>query len=270
MLPKSKKVLFTALASVSMLFSSSIVAQDKGLISIIVNDMSNPYWQTEGTIAERTAEELGYDANVSSHVGDTNTESNQVDTAITNGAKAIILDPANAWAMQLDGEGSYIELKGPPSDNNAATRSNGYETVLSQYPDLSLAASDIANWDRTEGRNKMQSMLRSHPDIRGVISGNDEMALGAIVALKQEGRLDDVIVGGFDGSPDAVDAVRSGELAYTVLQPVAVFAEHAVKIADHYINTGETGLDSEKQLYDCILITPDNVDNYTSPFVLEE
>ncbi len=310
MLPKSKKVLFTALASVSMLFSSSIVAQDKGLISIIVNDMSNPYWQTEGTIAERTAEELGYDANVSSHVGDTNTESNQVDTAITNGAKAIILDPANAdgsigavrraidagipvfiglakaqlvsnnaqgaalgaqeWAMQLDGEGSYIELKGPPSDNNAATRSNGYETVLSQYPDLTLAASDIANWDRTEGRNKMQSMLRSHPDIRGVISGNDEMALGAIVALKQEGLLDDVLVGGFDGSPDAVDAVRSGELAYTVLQPVAVFAEDAVKIADHYINTGETGLDSEKQLYDCILITPDNVDNYTSPFVLEE
>ena len=318
MLPKSKKVLFTALASVSMLFSSSIVAQDKGLISIIVNDMSNPYWQTEGTIAERTAEELGYDANVSSHVGDTNTESNQVDTAITNGAKAIILDPANAdgsigavrraidagipvfiinaeinqqglakaqlvsnnaqgaalgaqeWAMQLDGEGSYIELKGPPSDNNAATRSNGYETVLSQYPDLTLAASDIANWDRTEGRNKMQSMLRSHPDIRGVISGNDEMALGAIVALKQEGLLDDVLVGGFDGSPDAVDAVRSGELAYTVLQPVAVFAEDAVKIAEHYINTGETGLDSEKQLYDCILITPDNVDNYTSPFVLEE
>ncbi|MDQ7728659.1 D-ribose ABC transporter substrate-binding protein [Halomonas sp. SpR8] len=318
MLPKSKKVLFTALASVSMLFSGAIAAQEKGLISIIVNDMSNPYWQTEGTIAERTAKELGYEANVSSHVGDTNTESNQVDTAITNGAKAIILDPANVdgsigavrraveadipvfiinaeinqqglakvqlvsnnaqgaalgaqeWATQLGGEGSYIELEGPPSDNNAATRSNGYETVLSQYPDLNLVASDIANWSRTEGRNKMQSMLRSHPDIKGVISGNDEMALGAIVALKQEGRLDDVLVGGFDGSPDAVDAVRSGELAYTVLQPVAVFAEDAVKIADHYINTGETGLDSEKQLYDCILITPDNVDNYTSPFVLEE
>lgn len=88
---KSRNVLFTALASASILFSGSLSAQDKGLISIIVNDMSNPYWQTEGTIAERTAEELGYEANVSSHVGDTNTESNQVDTAITNGAKAIIL-----------------------------------------------------------------------------------------------------------------------------------------------------------------------------------
>lgn len=317
MFSKNKTILFAALAGASMLFSGSLAAQDKGLISIIVNDMSNPYWQTEGAIAEKTAQELGYEANVSSHVGDTNTESNQVDTAITNGAQAIILDPANAdgsigavrkavdagipvfiinaeinqqglamaqlvsnnaqgaalgaqeWAMQLDGEGSYVELMGPPSDNNAATRSNGYETVLSQYPDLSLAASDIANWDRTEGRNKMQSILRANPDINGVISGNDEMALGAIVALKQEGLLDNVLVGGFDGSPDAVDAVRSGELAYTVLQPVAVFAEDAVRIADRYISSGETGLDGEKQLYDCILITPDNVEQYVAPFVLE-
>lgn len=314
-----KNIAFLALSGLSLAFSGSLSAEeDKGLVSIIVNDMSNPYWKTEGSIAESTAEELGYDVSLSSHVGDTNTESNQIDTAITNNAKAIILDPANAdgsvgavqkaveadipvfiinseinekglakaqlvsnnaqgaalgaqeWAEQLGGEGRYIELQGPPSDNNAATRSNGYETVLSQYPDIQREASDVANWDRTEGRNKMQSMLRDNSDINGVISGNDEMALGAIAALKQEDMLDDVIVGGFDGSPDAVDAVRSGEMAYTVLQPVAIFAEDAVNIADHYINTGETGLDSEKKLYDCILITADNVDDYTSPFVLEE
>lgn len=40
-------------------------------------------------------------------------------------------------------------------------------------------------------------------------------------------------------------------------------------LADNYINTGETGLDNEKKLYDCILITPDNVDDYIAPFVLE-
>jgi erythritol transport system substrate-binding protein len=77
-------------------------------------------------------------------------------------------------------------------------------------------------------------------------------------------------VGGFDGSPDAVAAVKSGELAYTVLQPVAVFSEEAVKQADSFIRTGKTGAKSEKQLFDCLLITKENVHKYSSPFVLDK
>ncbi|MFM9272113.1 D-ribose ABC transporter substrate-binding protein [Halomonas elongata] len=314
---KGKRLLIAALAVTAPLVAGAAAAQDKGLISIIVNDTSNPYWFTEGKIAEATAEELGYEASVSSHKGDTNTESNQVDTAITNQAEAIILDPANAdgsigavrkavdagipvfivnaeinqqglakaqlvsnnaqgaalgaqqWVQSVGDEAKYVELKGAPSDNNAATRSNGYETVLSQYPSLERVGSDVANWDRTQGYNKMQSMLQANPDVDGVISGNDEMALGAIAALKEAGKLNDVVVGGFDGSPDAVEAVRAGEMAYTVLQPVAIFAEEAVRMADTFIRTGETGIEDEKKLFDCMLVTTDNVDQYTDPFVLE-
>ncbi|WP_225884882.1 D-ribose ABC transporter substrate-binding protein [Halomonas elongata] len=315
---KGKRLLIAALAVTAPLVAGAAAAQDKGLISIIVNDTSNPYWFTEGKIAEATAEELGYAANVSSHKGDTNTESNQVDTAITNQAEAIILDPANAdgsigavrkavdagipvfivnaeinqqglakaqlvsnnaqgaalgaqqWVQSVGDEAKYVELKGAPSDNNAATRSNGYETVLSQYPSLERVGSDVANWDRTQGYSKMQSMLQANPDVDGVISGNDEMALGAIAALKEAGKLDDVVVGGFDGSPDAVEAVRAGEMAYTVLQPVAIFAEEAVRMADTFVRTGETGIEGEKQLFDCMLVTAENVDQYTDPFVLEQ
>ncbi len=72
-------------------------------------------------------------------------------------------------------------------------------------------------------------------------------------------------VGGFDGSPDAVAAIKAGELQYTVLQPVAVFSAEAVKQADSFIKTGKTGASSEKQLFDCLLITPDNVSKYTAP-----
>ena len=306
------------LASVAALPLMAQAAMADGLISIIVNDPSNPYWFTEGEVAKATAEELGYDANVAAHKGDTNTESNLVDTAITNQAKAIILDPANAdgsvgavkkaveagipvfivnaeinqsglakaqlvsnnaqgaalgamaWVEAIGGEGSYVELFGAPSDNNAQTRSNGFETVLTQYPDLEKKAQEVANWDRTQGYSKMQSMLQANPDISGVISGNDEMALGAIAALKEAGKLDGMIVGGFDGSPDAVDAVKAGELTYTVLQPVAIFAEEAVRQADHFINTGELKVAEEKQLFDCLLIDESNVDNYTGPFTLDQ
>ena len=315
MFKKGMRVLFAATAALPLLFST---AWAEGLITVIVNDPSNPYWFTEGEVAKKTAEGLGYTANVGAHKGDTNTESNLIDTAITNKSVAIILDPANAdgsvgavkkavaagipvilvnaeinqeglakaqlvsnnaqgaalgaqqWVEAVGDKGKYVELFGAPSDNNAATRSNGYETVLTQYPDLEKAGKEVADWDRTKGHAKMQSLLQANPDIIGVISGNDEMALGAIAALKEAGKLEQVKVGGFDGSPDAVAAIKAGELQYTVLQPVAVFSEAAVKQADNVIKTGSTGVDTEKQLFDCLLITKDNVDTYTAPFVLSE
>lgn len=315
MITKGKRLLLAAVAA-GTLFTSQAWAE--GLISVIVTDPANPYWLTEGQIAKKTAEELGYTATVAAHKGDTNTESNLIDTAITNKSVAIILDPANAdgsigavkkavdagipvflvnaeinqdglakaqlvsnnaqgaalgaqqWVESVGDSGKFVELFGNPADNNAATRSNGYETVLTQYPDLDKVAQEVANWDRTLGYQKMQSMLQAHPDIIGVISGNDEMALGAIAALKEAGKLDQVKVGGFDGSPDAVAAIKAGEMQYTVLQPVAVFSAEAVKQADNFIKTGSTGAETEKQLFDCLLITKDNVDKYTGPFTLAE
>ncbi|HBF29671.1 D-ribose ABC transporter substrate-binding protein [Rhizobium sp.] len=315
MFKQGMKVLLAAVAAAPLLAS---VAWADGLVTIIVNDPSNPYWYTEGQVAKATAEKMGYTASVSAHKGDTNTESRLVDTAITNKSKAIILDPANAdgsvgavkkavaagipvflvnaeinqeglakaqlvsnnaqgaaigatqWVADVGDKGNYAELFGAPSDNNAATRSNGYETVLTQYPNLVKVAKEVANWDRTQGHDKMQSMLQAHPDISGVISGNDEMALGAIAALKEAGKLGKVKVGGFDGSPDAVAAIKAGELQYTVLQPVAIFSAEAVKQADSFIKTGKTGAKSEKQLFDCLLITKDNIAKYTAPFVLSQ
>jgi hypothetical protein len=96
------------------------------------------------------------------------------------------------------------------------------------------------------------------------------MALGAIAALKEAGKLAGIKVGGFDGSPDAVAAIKAGELQYTVLQPVAIFSAKAVQQADQFIKTGATGASSEKQLFDCLLITKDNVDKYTALRVSDE
>ncbi len=188
---------------------------------------------------------------------------------VSNNAQGAALG-AQQWVTAVGESGKYAELFGNPADNNAATRSNGYETVLTQYPDLVKAAKEVADWDRTKGHDKMQSILQANPDIIGVIAGNDEMALGAIAALKEAGKLEGVKVGGFDGSPDAVAAITAGEMQYTVLQPVAVFSAEAVKQADSFIKTGATGAATEKQLFDCLLITKDNVDKYTGPFTLSQ
>ncbi len=114
----------------------------------------------------------------------------------------------------------------------------------------------------------MQSIIQANDDIGAVIAEYDGMARGAIAALKEAGKRDGVIVGGFGGAPDAVDAVKSDDLAYTVLQPVAVFCREAVIQADHDIKTGSALVANEKQLFDCLLITRENVDSYTAAFTL--
>ena len=98
----------------------------------------------------------------------------------------------------------------------------------------------------------MESLLSKNPDVKGVIAGNDEMALGAINALKEKGKLDKVKVLGFDGNQDAVDAVKKGEMVATVLQPIVEGTKKAITQLDSVIKTGKTGVADEKQALDCV------------------
>jgi erythritol transport system substrate-binding protein len=165
---------------------------------------------------------------------------------------------AEEWAKSMDYKGTYVELLGKPSDNNAQVRSDGYKGVISQYPDLKQVGKEIANWDRQEGQQKMEALLSKNPDVQGVIAGNDEMALGAINALKEKGNLDKVKVLGFDGNNDAVAAVEKGEMVASVLQPIVEGTKKAAAQLDSVVRTGETGVPEEKQALDCTLITKEN------------
>ncbi|TWF59343.1 D-ribose ABC transporter substrate-binding protein [Neorhizobium alkalisoli] len=159
--------------------------------------------------------------------------------------------------VKLMGEkGNYAELVGKESDTNAGIRSQGYHDVIDQYSDLKSVAKQTANWSQTEAYTVMESILQAHPDIKGVISGNDTMAMGAYAALEAAGRKD-VIVVGFDGSNDVRDSIKKGGIKATVLQPAYQQAQNAVVQADKFIKTGKTGLE-EKQLMDCILINAAN------------
>lgn len=168
------------------------------------------------------------------------------------------------FAKKMGEKGPYAELVGKESDTNAGIRSKGYHDVLDQFSDLKLVAKQSANWSQTEAYSKMESMLQAHPEIKGVISGNDTMAMGAAAALQAAHR-DDVIVVGFDGSNDVRDQIKAGKIAATVLQPAFQIAQLAVEQADAYLAKGSTGK-PEKQSIDCVLITKDNagkLNNFT-------
>ena len=95
---------------------------------------------------------------------------------------------------------------------------------------------------------------------RGIIAGNDTMALGAAAAVRSAG-IAKMVVTGFDGSPDALAAIRAGQLRATSLQPALVIARLAVEQADRFLKTHSTG-QPERQVIPCDLVTKANVDDF--------
>jgi len=163
--------------------------------------------------------------------------------------------------VRLMGEnGDYFELVGRESDTNAAVRSRGYHEVLDKYTDLKMVGRQSANWDQREAFQKTETMIQGNRGIKGVIAGNDTMALGAMAALKAAG-MSHVIVVGFDGSPDAIASIKAKEIRATVLQPAAAIARMAVDQAHRLITSGATG-QPEKQAIECELVTRANADQF--------
>jgi erythritol transport system substrate-binding protein len=172
---------------------------------------------------------------------------------------AVIVAQEFADALEPAG-GNYVELLGRESDTNAQIRTAGFHSVLDHYPNLVRVEAQSANWSQSEAYDKTETMLQAHPDIKGIIAGNDTMALGALAAVNSSGRKNIVIVG-FDGSPDAIAAVRDGEMRATALQPAVKIARLAVDEANRFLRTGSTGK-PERQIILCDLVTRKNANDF--------
>lgn len=220
-----------------------------------------------GADASIEAVQKAYDAGIPTFLVDR--EINETGLAVAQlvadnaqGAAAI----AEAWVEAMNYEGKYAELLGLESDTNCQVRSENFHSVIDEYPDLEMVAQQSANWDQTLAYEKAEAILQSNPEITGIICGNDTMACGAVQACIDAGR-DDIKIIGVDGSDDAGNYIKEGQMVGTALQQIALITEMAVEQADAYLNG--TAPAEEKQLIPCIAITADNVENL-SAFVYTE
>jgi erythritol transport system substrate-binding protein len=156
--------------------------------------------------------------------------------------------------------GNYVELLGRESDTNAQVRTQGFHSILDVQHNLHRVAAQSANWSQSEAFAKTETMLQAHSDIRGIIAGNDTMALGATAAVKTAGIMG-IVITGFDGSPDAIAAVKTGALRATALQPAVLIARLAVDEAHQFLQSGSTGK-PERQVIACDLVTQQNAGDY--------
>jgi len=119
----------------------------------------------------------------------------------------------------MNGKGNLVILMGELSNEAAIGRTDGIkQTVKAKFPNVKIIREQTGNWKREQGKTIMENWLASGDQIDGVASNNDEMALGALMAIKAAGKLGKIPVGGTDGSHDALASMDKGELNNTVFQ----------------------------------------------------
>jgi inositol transport system substrate-binding protein len=132
----------------------------------------------------------------------------------------------------MGGKGNLVILMGELSNEAAIGRTDGIKKVVKEkFPDIKIVREQTGNWKREQGKTIMENWLASGQEIDGVASNNDEMALGALQAIKAAGKLGKIPVGGTDGSNDALKSMDKNELNNTVFQDPVGQGEEAVNAA---------------------------------------
>lgn len=126
---------------------------------------------------------------------------------------------AAEWLIKATGgQAKIIELEGTVGSSPAIDRKKGFADRIKGEPGMQIVVSQSADFARDQGREVMEALLKAHPDITAVYAHNDEMAIGAIAALKAAGKRPgkDVILVSIDGEKDALQAILDGDLGASV------------------------------------------------------
>jgi inositol transport system substrate-binding protein len=162
----------------------------------------------------------------------------------------------------LGGKGNILVMEGVLSNQSAVQRTKDVHDVIStaDCSSMKIVAEQTANYDRTQAQNLMTNWLSKGLKFDAVVSNNDEMAIGAIQAMKSAGMdTKSAIVGGVDATQDALASMKAGDLKVTVFQDAAGQGKGAVDAALALA----AGKPVDKKVYiPFLLVTPANMDQF--------
>lgn len=124
-----------------------------------------------------------------------------------------------ALAKRLNGKGNVVIMVGELSTDAAQDRTRGVKEVFKKYPGIKVLEEQTGNWQRSQGIDLMSKWISAGLKIDAVAANNDEMAIGALIALRQAKiSPKKVLVAGVDATPDALQELVKGDLALTIFQ----------------------------------------------------
>lgn len=164
-----------------------------------------------------------------------------------------------ALAKKMNYKGNVAILMGALSAEEARQRTKATEEVIAKYKDMKVIEKQSAQWMRNEAVDVTSGWLLSGEKIDAIAANNDEMAIGAIMALGQSGNKE-ILVAGIDGTPDALQFIKNGKLALTVFQDAAGQGKGAVTMAKQVID----GTNTDKFMWiPYQVITKENYEDFT-------
>lgn len=122
-----------------------------------------------------------------------------------------------------------VELEGIPGASATRDRGKGFHNIADKDNKINLVAKQAADFDRQKGLAVMENIIQAQPQIDAIFAHNDEMALGAVKALKAAKKT--AMVVGFDGNQDAINSVKTGEMTATVAQQPKLMGSIAIENA---------------------------------------
>ncbi|AJQ97381.1 sugar ABC transporter substrate-binding protein [Gynuella sunshinyii] len=170
-----------------------------------------------------------------------------------------------AVCQLLNGRGNVVIIMGPLENHSAHTRTQDVRDVITtpECAGIRIVDNRVANWSRTEAYDLMSNWLTSGIQFDAVIANNDEMAIGAIQALKAaHADMESLVIAGIDATPDGLRAMAAGDLDITVYQNAKEQGAAAIRAAQKLA----TGQSVPRNIWIPFeLVTPANMERYLQP-----
>jgi inositol transport system substrate-binding protein len=164
-------------------------------------------------------------------------------------------------AKQLNGKGTVGIIQGALSDEAGIERTEGVKEVAAKYPGIKISEVQSANWNRNQAIDLMRKWVSAGRHFNAIAANNDEMALGALIAINQSGiSPKKILVGGVDATADALGSLAKGEMAVTVFQDAKGQGMGAVALAAK-VAAGDKAVPTETMI-PFQLVTPENYKSY--------
>ncbi len=173
--------------------------------------------------------------------------------------------------FQTPNKGKIVAIQGMLANYANQSRFDGLKQALTETPGVEMVATESADWDRTKAYEKMKNLLIANPDIDGIWCANDNMALGALEALRERNLQGKILITGCDGVDEVFEAIKKKEILGTVFQDskfqAGISLAHALAAKQGKLVVADIPKEKRQFFVEAVYVTQDNIADFEKNYI---